>query len=667
MTLRGDRLGRAFVLTGLLIAGAGSGATLRADAAGPPRPDLTELSLDELARLEVTTVARTPEMRSRAAAAVFVITQQDIRRSGATTLAEALRLAPGVQVSRIDANQWAIGMRGFASRLSRSVLVLIDGRSVYTPLFAGTYWEVQDVLLEDIERIEVIRGPGGTRWGANAVNGVVNIITKSAKDTHGAFVQGGAGNEERGFAGARWGGAAGAHADVRVYAKYFDRDGGFHADGDSFDDWRMAQGGFRVDGAQGPADYTVQGDIYGGRAGVRSTLAFYTPPFARTLADDADVSGGNLRARWRRGLGAGSDLSVQAYYDRTRRAEPGFDETRNTADVDAQYSRQAGRHALLSGLGYRFSRGAAGGLPTIAFHPPASTDDIFSAFLQDRFELLPDRFLLTAGIKVERNDYSGRLELQPSARAWLSLRPHQSVWAAVSRAVRTPSRVERDIDITVATDPARPVFARLVGNPAFTSERAIVYEAGYRAQLRERFLFEAAFFHNDYKNLLSVEPGPPLGETGEGGSRTILPILLGNGIGGRVQGAELAADLRITSAWSLHGSYSFLDMKLRAEPGSLDTTTAAATEGASPRHRGLVRASLTVADVQLDAIWRRISSLPAQGVPAYSSLNARAAWRPWAPLELAVVGRDLLQAHHPEFGGGTEVERSVYGEVAWRF
>ncbi|HZM51526.1 MAG TPA: TonB-dependent receptor plug domain-containing protein [Vicinamibacteria bacterium] len=666
-----DRSARACILAALILVWAGVGAPLRADSsidpAAPPRRDLTELSLDELAALEITTVSRTAEMRSRSAAAVFVITQQDIRRSGATNLAEALRLAPGVQISRINSNQWAVGMRGFASRLSRSVLVLIDGRSVYTPLFAGTYWEVQDVLLEDIDRIEVIRGPGGTLWGANAVNGVINIITRSAKDTHGTFLEAGAGNEETGFGGARWGGALGAHTDVRVYAKYFDRDGSFRSDGPPFDDWRMGQGGFRLDAERGPSAFTVQGDAYDGHAGERTNLSAYTAPFLRTVDEDADLSGGNLRAQWRRQLGPGSDLAAQAYYDRTRRVEPGFEETRNTVDLDLQYSRQAGRHALLAGGGYRFSRGVAVGVPTIVFTPAARTDDIFSAFVQDRFEASPDRLLVTLGVKVERNDYSG-LEVQPSARVWFGLRPHQSVWAAVSRAVRTPSRVERDLDLTIATDPARPLFTRLVRSDAFTSENAIVYEAGYRAQRGQRFLVDASLFQNEYANLLSVEPGgAPFAETDGSGTRTIVPFLFGNGIRGRVRGVELAADVRITDAWRVHASYSFLDMDLEAQPDSLDTTTAASTEGSSPRHRGLVRSSLTLGDVQLDAIWRRVSSLPAQGVPTYSSLNARAAWRPWAPLEIAIVGRDLLQSHHVEFGGGTEVERSIYGEVAWRF
>jgi len=667
---RGHRLGRASILAGLLLGGTSAatppGAQAATDPAPPPRRDLTELSLDELAALEVTTVARQPEMRSRAAAAVFVITQQDIRRSGATTLAEALRLAPGIQVSRINGNQWAIGTRGFASRLSRSMLVLIDGRSVYTPLFAGTYWEVQDVLLEDIDRIEVIRGPGGTLWGANAVNGVINVITRSAKDTHGTLLEGGAGNEENGFAGARWGGALGAHADVRVYAKYFDRDAAFRRDVPPFDDWRMAQGGFRLDGESGASAITLQGDIYSGDLGARSAVSFYTAPFSRIVEQDGDVSGGNLRAHWRRTMGAGSDLTVQAYYDRTRRVEPAFAETRNTADLDLQYSRQEGRHALLGGIGYRFSRGAAGGVPTIVFRPPTATDDIISAFVQDRVELAPDRLLVTLGAKVERNDYSG-LELQPSARVWFGPRPHQSVWAAVSRAVRTPSRVDRDLDFTVSLDPSRPLFARVLGSPEFTSESAIVYEAGYRAQRGERFLFDAALFHNEYKNLSSVEAGAPFLETDAIGVRTVAPFRLGNGIRGHVRGLELAADVRVTDAWRVHGSYSLADISLRPRPGSLDTTTAASAEGGSPRHRGLLRSSLTFGTVQLDAIWRRVSSLPAQNVPAYSSLNARAAWRPWAPLEIAVVGGDLLQPHHPEFGGGAEVQRSVYGEVAWRF
>lgn len=657
------------VLLAALLSGEARGAILldpSAAAAAPPRPGLTELTLDELAAIEVTTVARTPETRSRAAAAVFVITQQDIRRSGATTLAEALRLAPGVQVSRVNSNQWAIGIRGFASRLARSVLVLVDGRSVYTPLFAGTYWEVQDVLLEDVERIEVIRGPGGTLWGANAANGVINIVTRSAKDTHGTFVDGGAGNEERGFGGARWGGGLGPHTDVRVYGKYFDRDASFHPDGSAPDRWHMAQGGFRVDGEQGLSAFTLQGDLYSGRAGERVNIAAYDPPFSRSADGDADLGGGNLRARWQRTLDKGSELSAQAYYDHTHRAEPSFREDRDTGDVDLQYRRPEGRHQLLAGLGTRFSRGASGGVPTVIFRPATQTDDIFSAFAQDHFDISPDRVALTVGVKVERNNYSG-FEVQPTGRLLWMPRPHQSVWVAVSRAVRTPSRVDRDVDLTVSVDPVRPVFTRVLGNPAFRSERAVVYEAGYRAQIGERVLFDVAAFHNDYKNLLSLEPEDFFSEGGPRDARLIVPLLIGNGVRGHVDGGEAAVDLRVSDAFAIHGSYSLLDIDLRAAAGSLDRTTAASTEGSAPHHRVVLRSSLTLGSVQLDAAWRYVSALPAQSVRAYSTADARAAWRPWAPLEIAIVGRDLLQRHHAEFGGGAEIERSVFGELAWRF
>jgi iron complex outermembrane recepter protein len=658
-------------ITLLLLAALASGqaAPLAADAsaaAAPPRPGLTELTLDQLAAIEVTTVARTPETRARAAAAVFVITQQDIRRAGATTLAEALRLAPGVQVSRINSNQWAIGIRGFASRLARSVLVLVDGRSVYTPLFAGTYWEVQDVLLEDVERIEVIRGPGGTLWGANAANGVINIVTRSARETHGTFLDGGAGNEERGFAGARWGGGLGAHADVRVYAKYFDRGASFHPDGSAPDRWHMAQGGFRLDGEHGPSAFTLQGDVYGGRAGEQVALTAYDPPFSRSVDGDADLGGGNLRARWQRTLAAGAELSAQAYYDHTHRAEPTFGEDRDTGDVDVQYRRPEGRHQILAGLGSRVSRGASTGVPTVFFQPATQTDDIFSAFAQDRFEIAPDRLALTVGVKAERNSYSG-LEIQPSGRLLWMPRPHQSVWAAVSRAVRTPSRVDRDVDITVSLDAVRPVFTRVLGSPDFHAERAVVYEAGYRAQIGERVLFDVAAFHNEYKNLLSLEPEDSFAEGGPGGARLIVPLRIANGVRGHVNGGEAAADLRLSEALALHGSYSLLNVVLGTAAGSLDRTTVASTEGSAPRHRVLLRSSLTLGSVQLDAAWRYVSALPAQSVPAYSTANARAAWRPWPPVEIAVVGRDLLQRHHAEFGGGAEIERSVFGEVAWRF
>jgi len=288
-------------------------------------PELAELSLEELMNIEVTSVSRRPERRADAPAAIYVITQEDIRRSGVTSIPEALRLAPGVEVAKVDANKWAIGIRGFASRLARSVLVLIDGRSVYTPLFAGTYWEVQDVMLEDVERIEVIRGPGGTLWGANAFNGVINIITHNAKDTQGGLISAGGGSEEQGFGAARYGGKLGADAFYRVYGKYFNRDGGFNPRGDAYDGWHEARGGFRADWYPTQQDHLkLQGDLYEGETGQRTALTLFNPPFVSIAQRNADLSGGNLLGRWRRTLSPTSEVSLKMYYDHTFRREPNF-------------------------------------------------------------------------------------------------------------------------------------------------------------------------------------------------------------------------------------------------------------------------------------------------------------------------------------------------------
>jgi iron complex outermembrane receptor protein len=649
----------------LLALGLGASAAVASPPeAGPPERDLTELSLDELSELEVTTVARRPESRLRTPAAVHVITGEEIRRSGATRLVEVLRLAPGVQVSQTTANQWAFGIRGFPSVLSRAVLVMIDGRVVYTPLFAGTYWDVQDVLLEDVERIEIVRGPGGTLWGANAVNGIVNIVTKSARDTTGRYAGLSVGTEDRAIAEARVGGRLGARAHGRVYAKYADRDAAFHPDGADFDDWRMGQAGFRTDFEAGTGTATLQGDVYLGRAGRRTSFASYDAPFSRTVDDDAELSGGNVRAQWQRPLGAG-DVLVEGYYDRTQRVEANFDEDRDTLDVEVQYHRGLPRQELLAGAGYRWSRGRTGGVETVVFRPRDRSDDLFEAFVQDEIHLVPDRFVLTAGVKVEQNDYSG-FEVQPSGRLLWEPRPDQVLWAAVTRAVRTPSRLERDLELTAATAPDQPVFARLSGSPAFDSESVVAYELGYRLKASEHVLVDVTGFHNVYDGLLSLEPGAPFGESDARGRRTIVPLVFGNGVEGEASGVELSLDARPTTWWSLRASYSFLDVDLRAGPDSADTLQTA-TAGASPRHQVIGRTSFTRASVTLDAVLRYVSRLPAQQVPGYAELSARAAWRPRPALEVAAVGRNLLHDHHAEFEGGVEIERGVRLEVLWRF
>jgi iron complex outermembrane receptor protein len=635
--------------------------------------DPTELSLEELLTIEVVSITKRPESRTEVAAAVYVITQDDIRRSGVTSIPEALRLAPGVQVARIDANKWAIGVRGFTSRLSRSLLVLIDGRSVYSPLFAGVYWEVQDTLLEDVERIEVIRGPGGTVWGTNAVNGVINIITKRAQETQGGLLVAGGGSEEQGFGGVRYGGKIGADIFYRVYGKAFNRDAAFHRTGPDFDDWRMGQAGFRTDwqGQHGDT-ITVQGDIYTGTAGQRVALTTLTPPFTTTVEDDAELSGGNLLGRWQRVFSPTSELRLQIYYDYTYRREPTFRESRDTFDIDLlHHFRIPWQQEITWGLAYRVTSDDITAVPTIVFTPSQRTDQIFSAFMQDEIRFLAERLRLTIGSKFEHNDYSG-FEVQPSARLLWLIAPRHSLWAAVTRAVRTPSRVEHDLTLTGLLEPTTPTFGRVFGNNTFESEKLLTYKLGYRVQPVPRLFLDATTFYNRYTDLLSLEPGIPFTEAIPPPQRVILPLFFRNGLHGEGYGVELAVDWQPFDWWRVSGVYAYLHLNLHRDDGSLDTTTARSTEGSSPHHQASLRSFMTLpGNLEFDLVWRYVDHLPSQGIDSYLSLDARLGWRPLPQLTIAVVGQNLLTDHHAEFGSGsggpTEIERSVYGKVAWRW
>ncbi len=640
---------------------------LSARLAAEDQRDLTTMSLEELAQTKVTTVSKTEEPRFQTPAAIHVVTAEDIERSGATSIPEALRLSPGVHVARIDSDQWAVGIRGFTSRLARSQLAIMDGRTLYNPLFAGTYWEAQDTLLEDVERIEIVRGPGGTLWGANAVNGIVNIVTRDTADTHGGFVSAGGGNEEQAFVRARYGGAIADKGSYRVYGKYFRRDSAFHATTDGYDGWHMAQGGFRTDWKlQADDRLTVQGDAYSGRVGERATLSFYERPFLRTVEEDAPLSGGNVTARWAH-LVNGSALTVNTYYDRTNRKEPNFRESRDTFELDVQHQLRLGeRQRVLWGLGYRLSDGRGQGNETLTFNPPDRTDHIFSVFVHDEVSLVPDRLRLSVGSKLERNQYTG-FEVQPSARVIWSPGVRHAVWAAASRAVRTPSRVERDLALSVALSPTLPLFARVIGNEGFTSEKTWAYEAGYRIQPADRLSQEAAAFHDRYGDLTSLEQDRPFLEDG----RQVLPYRFANMLRGRSSGVEITSIAHLTSRWRVSAEYSYLSLRLETAPGSTDTTSVPSTEGSSPRHMARAWSSWSLpGHVDLHLAFRWIDELPAQKVPAYSELDGRVGWQLVPRLELAVVGQNLLHARHAEFGGSpdpAQIERSVYAEARWRW
>ena len=634
---------------------------------------LTQVSLEDLGQIEVTTASKVPVKATRTPAAIYVITQEDIRRSGATSIPEALRLAPGVEVARVDSNTWSLGMRGFESTLSRSVLVLIDGRSVYTPLFAGVYWQVQDTLLEDIERIEVIRGPGGTIWGANAVNGVINIITKRAQETHGTLVSAGGGNLDQGFANFRYGAGNSKGFNYRVYGKAFTRGPEFHPDHRQFDDWRMGQTGFRTDwDAHNPDKLTLQGDIYYGDAGQRVGITSYSPPFMTNVEQNAELAGGNLLGRWERELGSGSSVQLQTYYDRTNRNQANFGESRDTFDIDfIHHLPLAGRQDFLWGLGARLSSGNVSEVvPTVVFTPNHYTDKLYSAFIQDEIRIVGDKLSLTIGSKFLHNNYSG-FEIQPTARLLWTASSRQTVWGAVTRAVRTPSRVEEDLQLTAFGGPAPLTFYRIAGDRKFSSESLIGYEAGYRSLVGPKFYMDIAAFHNNYDHLLSVEPGAPFTESSPAPTHTVIPFFFRNGLLGNTTGFEIAPDWTPTRTWRLRGSYSYLHIDLNKRASSLDASSANSTQGSSPHHQVAIQSSLDLPKkLEFDQTLRYVSSLPAQLVRAYTTADVRFSWHATRSLDVSVVGQNLFQPHHAEFGGDpgplVGIERSAYIKLTWQ-
>jgi iron complex outermembrane receptor protein len=634
---------------------------------------LTHVSLEDLGQIEVTTASKVPVKATRTPAAIYVITQEDIRRSGATSIPEALRLAPGVEVARVDSNTWSLGVRGFESTLSRSVLVLIDGRSVYTPLFAGVYWQVQDTLLEDIERIEVIRGPGGTIWGANAVNAVINIITKRAQETHGTLVSTGGGNVDQGFVNFRYGTGNSKGFNYRIYGKAFTRGPEFHPEQNQFDDWRMGQTGFRTDWDVHNRDrLTLEGDIYSGDAGQRVGIASYSPPFMTNVEQNAELAGGNLLARWERELGSGSNVQLQTYYDRTNRNQANFGESRDTFDIDfIHHLLLAGRQDFLWGLGARLSSGNVSEVvPTVVFTPNHYTDKRYSAFIQDEIRIVGDKLSLTIGSKFLHNNYSG-FEIQPTARLLWTPSSRQTVWGAVTRAVRTPSRVEEDLQLTAFGGQAPLTFYRITGDRKFSSETLIGYEAGYRSLVGPKFYMDIAAFYNNYDHLLSVEPGAPFTESSPAPPHAVIPFFFRNGLLGNTTGFEIAPDWTPTRTWRLRGSYSYLHIDLNKRASSLDASSANSTQGSSPHHQVAIQSSLDLPKkLEFDQTLRYVSSLPAQLVRAYTTADVRFSWHATRSLDVSVVGQNLFQPHHAEFGGDpgplVGIERSAYIKLTWQ-
>ena len=616
-----------------------------ARAAEPVDP--FELSPEQLLEATVTSVSRMPERLIEAPAAVFVINREDIRRSGATSIAEMLRLAPNLQVAR--AVGYAISARGFNDTIANKLLVLVDGRSVYTPLYSGVFWDAVNVLPEDIERIEVISGPGATLWGANAVNGVINIITRSSSDTQGGVVSVTGGNTDSGIA-ARFGGRLDENTTYRVYAMNFNHGNTIRADGtDPNDSWHVPQGGFRLDWQRSNDTVTFQGDIFSG-----------------TASTDVESNGHNLLARWSHDFGAGSILQLQTYYDFTHRKAPdGLGDDVEVFDVDLQHAFRLGeRHSIVWGGGYRVTKDDFTNITTGAYlFPTSRTLDLGNLFVQDTYALA-DNLRLIGGIKIETNSYTP-MAVMPNARLSWQVTDTNLIWAAVSRAVRTPARFDRDVYQDMG-----PINV-VAGGPNFQNEILTAYELGYRTEFSTRASLSISAYYDVYDDLRTIELSP----TGTipitvGGVSGFLPVTFKNSMEGDVYGVEIWGTFSVTEWWRMTAGFNALHEELRFKPGSLAIAGLLAA-GNDPPYQFSLRSSMNIGrSVELDIGLRGVGDLPSPDVPGYIELEARLGWRITDNLELSVAGLNLLDESHPEFGalpGRGEVRRSFIVNTRWTF
>jgi iron complex outermembrane recepter protein len=650
---------------------------------------LSALSLEQLMEVEVEIASKKAEPISAIPAAVSIITSEDIRRSAARTLPEILRQAAGVQVARQNGNYWAVSVRGFQDVFANKLLVLQDGRSLYTPLFSGTFWDVQDTVLADIDRIEIVRGPGGTVWGANAVNGVINIITKSAKDTLGTQVSVGYGSELQGNYSARYGAKLSEDLFIRLYGKYANHDNTRLASGDGANDgFYTGRGGFRMDWALSElAEMTLSGEVYGGK--VNNTYSTYDPSIAFPAAQigseaaQSGVGGGHALGRYVREYGDAT-LTLQAYYDRSVRQTAIFDENRDTGDLELKYQFGIGaRHQIVAGAGYRISSDVQGSTSTISFPQSERVTHLANAFIQDDISLIEDKLKLLLGTKLEHNQFTG-VEVQPSARLHLQIATNQAAWLSVSRAVRTPSRVEDDV-VIVSFNPtigAVGLPTVLDGQRGIDSEKMLAYEAGYRIRATARFTLDVAAFYNQYDDLRSIE----LDGVGAHPAITSAPLVGAifsdaNGVEGEAYGVEISPSFQLQDWWRLTTSYSYLNMDLRGRPNSNDTITPR-EEDQSPDHTISIGSRMNLDhNVDLDVFARYVDQLDAaranngQGaaVPSYWSLDARIGWHPKPGMEFSLAGQSLLDYRRPEFEPtfvsvqSTEIEHSVLAMLTYQF
>ncbi len=624
--------------------------------------------------IQVTSVSKEHQKLAQVAAAVFVITQEDILHSGALNIPDLLRMVPGLDVAQINANTWAISARGFNSQFANKLLVMVDSRAVYTPLLGGVSWDTVDEPLADIDRIEVIRGPGGTVWGDNAVNGVINIITKKAQDTLGTVVTGGGGTAAQGFGSVQYGGEKGGAA-YRLFADDMNQDHFPNLDGqDGHDGMHLLHAGFRVDSNLSAGDtLTFQGDIYSGGEGASFVHTVLSPPENVNVNGSAGLSGGNVLGRWTHAFSTTSDITVQAYFDRYTRSGPESSEVRDTVDFDFRHHIVLGSsNDLTWGMGVRHTADRTVGTIDQAFIPADLAGSLYSFFVQDQITLKPDRLFLYLGTKLENNYFSG-FELAPSVRLAWTPSSRQTFWAAVSNAHRAPTRHDLDLSAALAGLPG-PTEVVLLGNPNFQDENLIAYEAGYRSQINNKLSVDLATFINSYTHLQTQEPLPAYVEPDTTPPLLVEPISFANKMHGITAGVEASVQWAIARRWTLSPGYSYLQMHLHTDPTSLDTTSVSAVQGSSPVQQAQLRSRFKLTrDMDWDLNTYYVGALPAQFVPSYTRLDSLVTWRFSERMQMSVVGQNLLSDHHVEANdpyavvNSSEIKRSVYAKIVWSF
>jgi iron complex outermembrane receptor protein len=650
--------------------------------AGPPA-DLTQLSLEDLMKVKVTSVSRKEQSLSKTGAAVFVISQDDIRRSGMTNIPDLLRLAPGVDVARVAANTWAISVRGFNDRYSTKVLVLIDGRSIYNQEFSGVWWDQQSVPLEDIDRIEVIRGPGGTVWGANAVNGVIDIITKETKDTHGSTMSAAIGSQDAGRGFAQYGGALGDKVNYRVFGNYFDVEKSGLADGrDAADGWHGAQGGIRADlNLTGSDTLTVQADVYRAKEGETITTVLSSAGFqSRTLNEPIQAETTNMQGRWNHTFANGSETSFQAFYSDLYRVDQATDD-QDVYDLDLQYHFKMGlRHDLVSGIGYRRTTLDYDGFYNYAYNVPELSSNLVSTFLQDEIKL-SNTVALTVGSKFERNSFTG-FEFEPSAQLVWAPSERRAVWFSAARAIRQPSWFYSNSILDASSFPldggGLGVF-RLLGSANSQAERVIDFEGGYRTEIGKHFSIDLTAFRSRYVQVATSETGDAFFEFSPTPPHLVIPATWANQASARSYGLEMFGTWQANSRWRLSPAYSFLQMKVQRDPSSNDLSVEGQT-GNSPKHQMRLRSTLDLPHrlewdstvFYVGGLKPVLNGLAMVSIASYVRLDTRLGWRLGEFTELSFAAQNLLSPRRLEFPNAeqlhaTPVQRSVVGKVTWRF